>query len=154
MAQLISILFFVVAALLVVPAAGQVPDEFELYQNDPNPFCNASRNYVTAFSFFCSEDAFVTLQVLSSDTVAVLAELVCDTTAAGYHSIPWDGRDDGGALLAQGDYPYVMTAYVGRPPVFDFADTLVATIECVVPVHEASWGRVKAGHRESLPVSR
>ncbi len=148
MTHLRCILCLVVAAALLSPAAGQIPEDFELYQNDPNPFCNISGGQVTTFSFFCPEDAFVTLQVLSSDTTLVLADLVSDTTAAGYHSTAWDGTGDGGVVLPQGDYPYVMTAYVGRPPVFDFADTLIATIECVVPVQEASWGRVKGGYRE------
>jgi hypothetical protein len=154
MTHLCSVLCLAVAAALVIPAAGQIPEEFELYQNDPNPFCNTSGEYVTEFLFFCPEDAFVTLEVLSPDTTLVLAVLVCDTTAAGYNSILWDGRDSGGATLPQNDYPYAMTAYVGRPPVFDFADTLVATIECVVPVDETTWGAVKAGHREAEPGRR
>jgi hypothetical protein len=146
-----AVLCFAVVATLVVPAAGQIPDEFELYQNTPNPFCNVSGEEVTTFLFFCPEEAFVMLEVLSPDTTSVLAVLVCDTTAAGYHSVIWDGTDDVATTLPQNDYPYVMTAYVGRPPVFDFADTLTATIECMVPVDETTWGAVKAGYHEVEP---
>ena len=149
MKNLFPVLCLVVVAALMLPAAAQVPDEFALYQNNPNPFCNASGGSATQFQFSCPESAFVTLQVMSPDTTSAVANLVSETMLAGNHSVLWDGRDDGGVPLPLGDYPYVMTAYIGRPPVFDFADTLMATIEClVVPVDDISWGRVKAGYQE------
>ena len=152
MTHLCSVLCLAIMAALVLPAVGQAPDEFELYQNDPNPFCNAPGGEATVFAFFCPEEAYVKLQVLSPDTTSVVADLVNETKSAGYHSILWDGTDDDGTPLPLGSYPCAMTAIVGRPPVFDFADTLMATIEClVVPVDDISWGRVKAGYQEAEP---
>lgn len=139
-----SLLCIGIAALLAAPASGQVPDDFVLYQNDPNPFCNVSGGDVTEFSFYCPEEAFVLFRVLASDTTSVLVELVSEILAPGYHSLLWNGQDGEGEPLPYGDYPYVMAAFVDRPPVFDFADTLIATIACIVPVDDISWGSVKS----------
>jgi hypothetical protein len=145
MPHLRSLVCLAILAVLAAAAHGQgPPEEYVLYQNDPNPFCNAGGGYVTEFRFALPAASWITFQVLSPDTTLVVTDLVGESLPAGFHSILWDGRGNDGVLLPAGDYPYVMLAYPPTlPPAPDFVDTLVATIECGQPVDETTWCRVK-----------
>jgi flagellar hook assembly protein FlgD len=91
----------------------------------------------------------VLLQVWSPDTSVVVRVLVNGAQAAGNYEVVWNGRDDGGALLDNGEYPYSLTAtQVGGGTVL-FESMLVASIHCVpIGTDLDTWGRVKALFRE------
>ena len=53
--------------------------------------------------FQLTETSPVSLRIYSADGRSV-RQLLHGERAAGYHSVPWDGRDDQGRLLSQGIY--------------------------------------------------
>jgi hypothetical protein len=125
----------------------QPPDHFELFQNVFDPFCPAIDGGVTDIRFMLPQESEVLLEVWNPDTTAVVRTLIHAALMAGYHSILWDGTDDGGSDLPSGAYPYSMTATdpdTGDPL---FYDMLVATIDCTVATEPGTWGRIKAGFR-------
>ena len=75
-----------------------VPETFVLSQNWPNPF-----NATTAIRYGLPVGARVDLVVfdIAGQKVATLLE---GTRRSGYHTVHWDGRDDGGRQLASGVY--------------------------------------------------
>ncbi len=134
-----------IAVLLVAglaPAQPPVPD-WALNQNVPNPFCNESS--ITRIQYALAQQAEVLLRVWSPDTTVVVRTVVAGAQSAGYYEVVWDGRDDGGALLDNGEYPYSLTAtQVGGGPVL-FESMLVASIHCVpIGTDLDTWGRIKA----------
>ena len=76
----------------------ELPVEFALYQNHPNPF-----NPSTTINFTLPESGHATLTVfnLAGQTVRTLVD---EPMAAGNHTIVWDGRDDAGNAVAAGVY--------------------------------------------------
>ena len=76
------------------------PSSFSLAQNAPNPFNNS-----TQISFELKTEARVFLAVydLAGQKVATLLN---DQRQPGPHSLLWDGRNEGGRLLASGVYFY------------------------------------------------
>ena len=72
----------------------------QLQQNAPNPF-----NSETVISWFLMKPGPARLEVfsLTGQRVAILHR---GPQQAGYHRLPWDGRDDEGRLLASGVYLY------------------------------------------------
>jgi hypothetical protein len=132
---------FVVLSTAGVALAQPLPD-WTLSQNFPNPFCNESS--ITRIQYALAQRSEVLLEVWSPDTTAVLRVIVHAMQSAGYHEVVWDGRDDGGALLPDGEFPYSLTAtQEGGGPVL-FESMLVATIRCV-PIDSdlGTWGRIK-----------
>ena len=77
-----------------------LPDNTQLLQNAPNPF-----NSQTIVSYFLLEPGPVRLEVfaLSGQRIAVLDH---GLQQAGYHRLPWDGRDAAGRSVASGIYLY------------------------------------------------
>ena len=77
-----------------------LPDGPQLRQNAPNPF-----NSGTVISWFQLEPGLARLEVfaLTGQRVAVLHQ---GPRKAGLHRLRWDGRDEGGRLLASGVYVY------------------------------------------------
>ena len=77
-----------------------LPDRTQLLQNAPNPF-----NSQTVVSYFLLEPGPVRLEVfaLSGQRIAVLDH---GPQQAGYHRLPWDGRDAAGRSVASGTYLY------------------------------------------------
>jgi hypothetical protein len=110
-----------------------------LYQNDPDPFCGD-----TVIRMDVPQQAFVRLEVRTPDDQGTVRLLVEEMLMAGVHTIVWDGRDQGGVLLADGAYPYRMTAAEapGAPPLFE--DTKTATLLCAAATDMATWGAIKA----------
>ncbi|MFQ6092802.1 MAG: S8 family serine peptidase [bacterium] len=120
----------------VVPDGGEValPERFQLSQNSPNPFNStatiryaipsreqrgesgerrAGRGEQRAKSTGVGGDS--ELYALSS-TLKIynilgqeVRTLVDETTEAGYYTVTWDGRDDGGREVASGVYFYRLT---------------------------------------------
>jgi hypothetical protein len=119
-----------------------LPD-WTLYQNLPNPFCNESS--ITRIQYALAQQAEVLLRVWSPDTSVVVRTIVAGAQPAGYHEVVWDGRDDGGELLDNGEFPFSLTATpVGGGPVL-FESMLVASIHCVpIGAYLDTWSRIKA----------
>ncbi|MCH7859938.1 MAG: T9SS type A sorting domain-containing protein, partial [Candidatus Marinimicrobia bacterium] len=76
----------------------QVPNEFKLLQNFPNPF-----NPITTIRFDLPEQTEVNL-IVYNILGRVVARLVDDIRPAGYYELRWDGRDRTGRLVSSGIY--------------------------------------------------
>jgi len=124
-------------------ALAQPLPDWALEQNSPNPFCNESS--ITRIQYALNQQSEVLLQVWSPDTSVVVRVLVDGTQSAGYFEVVWDGSDDGGALVDNGEYPYSLTAtQTGGGPVL-FEGMLVASIHCVpIGSDQDTWGKIKA----------
>jgi hypothetical protein len=78
---------------------GEIPVDFVLEQNYPNPF-----NAETRIAFQTTGGA-VALQIYDL-TGSLVRTLVDGDLEAGYHSVVWDGKADGGSDAASGVYFY------------------------------------------------
>ena len=76
-----------------------VPDDFELFQNFPNPF-----NPVTQIKYSLSRDEFISLKIHSSSGKEIRT-LLESTQYAGSHTITFDASD-----IPSGLYFYTLTA--------------------------------------------
>jgi len=81
-----------------------VPRAMHLLQNQPNPFSPVTR---IAFELRQEGPAVLRVYTISGRLVRTLVEGV---SSAGLSSVPWDGRDEAGQLVASGVYFYVLTA--------------------------------------------
>jgi len=77
-----------------------LPGQFELSQNYPNPF-----NPSTEITFAVPAPAYISLEVFNvlGRRVAVLKN---EVMAAGYYSVPWEGRSENASPLPSGVYFY------------------------------------------------
>ena len=82
-----------------VDEESEIPETFALEQNYPNPF-----NAETRIDFRTS-GGVVALEIFDL-TGSLVRTLVDGDLEAGYHSVVWDGRADGGAEAASGVYFY------------------------------------------------
>ena len=82
----------------------QLPKEFALNGNYPNPF-----NPTTTISFALPEASNVTLEVFDLMGRRV-ATLISGEVAAGMHEKIWDAHSDAGAMVASGVYLYRLRA--------------------------------------------
>ena len=88
-----------------------LPLEISQALNYPNPFHSE-----TAFSFSLTRSAEVTIKVYT--VAGELIKTIGSTAAqAGYHEIPWDGRNDYGEKLANGVYLYRIVVNSGKETV-------------------------------------
>jgi hypothetical protein len=85
-------------------ADGTIPSEYGLSQNYPNPF-----NPETTIDYQVRENVPVQMVVYNLLGQQVRS-LVNEVKSQGYHSITWDGRDDGGNLVSSGVYFCYLTA--------------------------------------------
>ncbi|MEM8486621.1 MAG: PKD domain-containing protein [Bacteroidota bacterium] len=85
-------------------AAVEIPEEFALKGNYPNPF-----NPSTVIAFDLPEDAHVSLEVYDMMGRRV-ATLVNGQMAAGKYEATWHARSDAGTAVASGVYLYRMQA--------------------------------------------
>jgi len=120
-------------------AYAQPPLEFELEQNDPNPFCGT-----TVIRFALPQMANARLEVRTPDDAATLRLLIEGELMAGFYSVVWDGRDDDGALVSDGDYPYRLTVTDAPGGPLLFEDMKIANVSCSTPVETTTWGAIKA----------
>ena len=79
----------------------QIPDDFILYSNYPNPFSES-----TAIRFSLDKPEQVSLLV--TDVTGRLVRTLLDVSPrlAGRHSVVWDGKGDDGTVLSSGLYLY------------------------------------------------
>jgi hypothetical protein len=84
--------------LTAVPLMPQLPEEFRLFQNFPNPF-----NPTTTIRYVVPEKGWVRIWVY--DVLGRRAKQLLDgETYPGTYETTWDGRDEQGHLLASGAY--------------------------------------------------
>jgi len=90
---------------------GMVPNDFELYQNTPNPF-----NPVTNIRVSLVEDARITLKVYNLLGKEVNTLALNESLSKGNHRFIWAGKDDNGYQLPSGVYLYriEINSHVGR----------------------------------------
>ncbi|MFZ5519291.1 MAG: redoxin domain-containing protein [Candidatus Zhuqueibacterota bacterium] len=81
-----------------------IPNGFALLQNFPNPF-----NAGTTFYFQLPTTCPVVIQVYNSLGQEIV-ELINEKKPAGYYTIHWDGKDDGGNQVVSGIYLYQIKA--------------------------------------------
>jgi hypothetical protein len=140
------ILLLAFASMVISLPSGRAdgpPQQWELYQNDPNPFCG-----VTVISFAAPQAADVSLLIWNSDSSEVVRTLFEGFAQAGYYSILWDQLDDGGFAVPSGDYPYQLVASDPDTGGVIFEAWLTATVECEpTPALRRSWGRIKGLYR-------
>jgi len=80
-----------------------IPKEFALYQNFPNPF-----NPITVIEYDIPKDSHVHLAVY--DMLGREVKTLTDSyQELGYKSIQWDGTDENGISLGSGMYLYRLT---------------------------------------------
>ncbi len=90
-----------------VEELGQIPSQFSLAQNYPNPF-----NAGTAITYELGQAGPVELGIFSL-TGQRIHTLVSGAQSAGSHHLGWDGRDEGGRMVATGVYLYRLRAGAG-----------------------------------------
>ena len=131
------------ASPLATPEAfAQPPTEWKLDQNDPNPFCPSDEG--TEIRFTVPHEEHVLIQIWDAGETEVVRTLLDQLLAAGFHSVVWDGRDDAGDVVADGNYWCLMTA--GDPPVFE--DKILVGVKCEpVLIDPRSWGGMKSRYR-------
>ncbi len=83
---------------------GQLPTEFILEQNFPNPF-----NPLTTIRYHLQQRTEISLKIYNLSGEEVIT-LVSKIQAAGTHSIQWDGRNHNGEAVGSGVYFYKLQA--------------------------------------------
>jgi hypothetical protein len=82
----------------------QIPENFRLFQNHPNPF-----NPTTTLRYDLPDDAMVTITVYN-----MMGRVVCDLVSrqqtAGYRSIQWNATNNTGQPVSAGVYLYTIEA--------------------------------------------
>jgi cytochrome c peroxidase len=87
-------------------AEESVPDEYQIYQNSPNPF-----NPTTTIKFAVPGDQSVPVKLYIYDLRgAIVSKLVEDTRSPGLHSVEWNAQDDLGRKVSSGIYLYKLQA--------------------------------------------
>ncbi|MCG8606266.1 FG-GAP-like repeat-containing protein [bacterium] len=85
--------------------AQEIPTDFELSQNFPNPF-----NPVTSIRYGLPREANVTLKIFNILGEEVTTLLNEEPHSAGFHIAIWDGRNRPGRRVASGVYLYQLIA--------------------------------------------
>jgi hypothetical protein len=87
------------------PRAGEnIPTDYALSQNFPNPFNPTTE---IAFQIARSGHAELSIYNIAGEKVRTL---IAGNMTPGSHSIKWDGKDEGGRRLASGTYVYQLKA--------------------------------------------
>jgi hypothetical protein len=94
----------VYVAALAVDDASEIPTEFALKPNYPNPF-----NPETTIEFALPKTSKVTMTIYNL-TGQMVRQLVQSEYAAGYHRVIWNGRDSRGNMVGSGVYIYTLKA--------------------------------------------
>jgi len=81
-----------------------IPDEFIVHQNFPNPF-----NPETEIRFALTKDSHVVINVYNT-LGQQIGTLTDSQYSAGFHSVPWDGRDRNCIPVSSGVYLYQIQA--------------------------------------------
>ena len=114
-------------ATMLAAVVDTVPSSWSLEQNDPNPFCGETRIRLTV-----PRPANLRLEVLNGSNGSVVRTLLNGNYAAGVHAVIWDGRDDQGTTLSDGEWPYRLVARDSANNEF-LIGPHTATIACGTP---------------------
>ncbi|MFQ5605102.1 MAG: FG-GAP-like repeat-containing protein [bacterium] len=104
----LSFFFNQAEPLSVEDGAANVPDDFVLEQNFPNPF-NPETNIV----FALPAKGRVKLTIFNVQGKKVIT-LLDDKMHAGQHLLKWDGKNDKGQTVGSGVYFYKLEVFQGR----------------------------------------
>lgn len=140
---------FVAVILASVPARAQVippvippaPTQWDLLQNDPDPFCSTTRVVMTV-----PHTAHVKVEVRDPVTDEVLRTLVDSDLVVGVFAVIWDGRDANAVPVGNASYPYRMTATDAQSNLL-FQATRFAQRDCIVGAAARLWEQVKQLYR-------
>ncbi|MBC8366058.1 hypothetical protein H8E52_01475 [bacterium] len=146
-AHILSLLAIAFAALSALPAGA----DWNLGDNNPNPFCNipGEPDYSpTTIDYELDSDGLVQLFVLSEDGENLMRTLVSGFESAGSHFVVWDGTDSGGTPMTAGDYPYVLEVYAEGGGDLLYLSDSIASIYCAVATAQESWTMVKSLYRD------
>lgn len=94
----------VLDSLIIKTGAGNLPSEYRLHQNYPNPFYPR-----TIIPFTILKTEYILLEIKNwwnSETVKTLYDTVSYT---GFHLFTWDGKDDNGQYVTNNIYSYQLT---------------------------------------------
>ena len=104
----------------------QIPTQFALHQNNPNPFDSSG----TDIRFECPTQAFINLWV--DDTLGTqVIMLLSSQLSAGFYQVRWNARNHIGNLVQPGYYFCKMTAP-------GFRDSIRMQYQTVVSVNEVN----------------
>lgn len=92
----------------ITQRVANVPEEFEVFANYPNPF-----NPSTRMSFQLPQQEFVTLRIFDING-RIVRTLVSQPLSAGMHEFTWNGTNAQGELVAGGTYFYQVVAGESR----------------------------------------
>jgi hypothetical protein len=146
------------AAVLIIGLVALAPIQgaaCELYQNEPEPFCNDTQwgPETSIFRFSVDELANVKFEIWGPDTVGVFVSIGPVLLQPGVWEAEWDGTGCfPDPCCPEGAYPYHLMAT--RP---DSGGTVLcdqwhlAHISCESPVQNGTWGRIKARFRLAEP---
>jgi hypothetical protein len=126
----------------VVHAQVGPPTEWMLYPHVPEPYCHDTAG-VAEFRFASPQQARIQWQLLSPDSTAVMRTFMDGAGMAGLYTYFWDGRDDGGARVPDGRYPYTLVATDLSTQAVLFTGSQAITVRCVTGVEAPAWGTVK-----------
>ncbi|MGC9364591.1 MAG: carboxypeptidase regulatory-like domain-containing protein [Fidelibacterota bacterium] len=93
-----------VNAIVAIDQQAEIPTEFALKPNYPNPF-----NPETTIEFALPKTSKVTLTIYNL-TGQLVQQLVQDEFSAGYQKVVWDGKDYRGHAVGSGVYIYTLKA--------------------------------------------
>jgi len=91
-----------------VSESAETPASFALQQNYPNPFsANLTAGTVISFQLPAASEVSVAIYSMNGQLVKQLAN---GRFAGGAHQVTWDGNDDAGRRVANGNYFYQLVA--------------------------------------------
>ena len=90
------------------PWYSNLPDDFGLWQNFPNPF-----NPTTSLSFYIAEPGFASLKIYNLKGQLVNT-LVSDHMGSGEHTVIWDSKNSAGQEVSSGIYFYILDTDYGK----------------------------------------
>lgn len=131
-------------SLFAPVAAHAGPASWGLEQNVPDPFCPDSTT--TLITYALDIDCRAIIEVHLFDSADIVRTLVDEQLPAGQHSVLWDGRNDQGEMLPDGQYDIgMMVEYGGH---YYLLPKRVATIECpLTPARDTRWGTIRLIYR-------
>ncbi|MFC1553989.1 FlgD immunoglobulin-like domain containing protein [candidate division KSB1 bacterium] len=83
----------------------QIPDDFRLDDNYPNPF-----NPTTTIPFQLAKSEIITLRVYNTSGQLVKTLINNELTGAGSYKVYWDGTNEAGQKVGSGIYLYILQA--------------------------------------------
>jgi hypothetical protein len=139
------------AAAVLIPsvevAAEPAQPDWFLHESSPDPFCPESQ--ATTIEFAVAQLSNVVLQVWDEGMTTVVRTLFDGVGLPGYFTVIWDGTDEEGEQVPEGDYPYVMTATDPDSGALLFEDVKTASVCCSAsPIDPGTWSRIKDLYRD------